>query len=96
MCVDRLVSEDFLKGEDLDWTKGPEVLGVKILDVTKDTVDVCTVLNPLVLGILDILKSEGLYCLEDVLLASLCQSELPVCKITVDYTGTGCTGCAHA
>ena len=58
-----LVSEDFFKSEGLDRAKGAEILGVKVLDITEDTILVCAVFYPLLLSLLHILKGEGRECL---------------------------------
>ena len=79
-----LVSEDVFKSENLDRSESLEVVGVKILDVTEDTVSVCAALYPFLLSCLHILKCESLGDLEDLLAAWLCDAELAVAEVAVE------------
>ena len=61
-----LVSEDLFKGQNLNWSQSPEILRVKILDVTKDAIYICAALHPFLLCGLHILESKCLHSLVDI------------------------------
>ena len=75
------VPEDFFERKGLDRTEGAEILGVKILDVAKDSVMICAAFNQLILNLLYILKGEGLEHLIHLLRTLLCKAEFASAQI---------------
>ena len=70
----------------MDWTKGTEILGVKVLDVTKNSIMVCAAFNPLPLSLLYILKGEGLKSLIYLLGTMLAKAEFACVQIVGEDT----------
>ena len=73
-------SDAYLQSKYLDWAEGLEVGGVEVLEVAEDAVGVGAVLDPLLLGCLDVVEGEGLCYFEDLLAAWLGDAEFAVAE----------------
>ena len=81
---DQLIPKNLLQSKYLDWAEGLEVGGVEVLEVAEDAIGVGAVLDPFLLGCLDVVEGEGLGYFEDLLVTWLCDAEFAVVDVAVE------------
>ena len=83
-----LIPKNLLQSKYLDWAEGLEVGGVEVLEVAEDAVGVGAVLDPFLLGCLDVVEGEGLGYFEDLLAAWLGDAEFAVVDVAADHASS--------